>query len=436
VADDTGEQLINVAREILAKRGYLGLTMKTAAAAAGVTPDVAMRYYRNRDALVAAALRLPSDPISAIPTLVAPGIEGMGERLVRYMLDILRDQQTRDELVSLARTGVNAGHAMAGLQDFLERAIVDRMTAMIGVPDARMRSALITSYLLGVAMTRYGVRLEPLASASEEEVVRMVAPVIQDLLDPRKPLPGYGRARSRAAGGAPVPGQVPPARPTRTFDPDPKATAARATRTRAASGSARQPPAPPGGWAGQAPMRDPQADATPARPKPAAPMPAGGTPTTSTAGTGPESPPEPTQPAGPAGRSPSTTPPKAPPAPGTGGAVAPDAESAAAPATAGAGRSSTAENLAAVTQSSTAMKPATAKHSSPARSSTTKKPGTAKGSRTAKATSTSKKPSTAKGAGRAAAADPAASTSGGSRSRPGPARKAPKHAAPGPDDGA
>ena len=108
VADDTGDQLIRVAREILAKRGYLGLTMKTASAAAGVTPDVAMRYYRNRDALIAAALRLPSDPIAAIPTLVAPGVEGMGERLVRYMLDILRDPQTRAELVSLARTGVNA----------------------------------------------------------------------------------------------------------------------------------------------------------------------------------------------------------------------------------------------------------------------------------------------------------------------------------------
>jgi AcrR family transcriptional regulator len=266
VADDTGDQLIKVAREILAKRGYLGLTMKTASAAAGVTPDVAMRYYRNRDALIAAALRLPSDPIAAIPTLVAPGVEGMGERLVRYMLDILRDPQTRDELVSLARTGVNAGHAMAGLQDFLERAIVDRVATTIGVPDARMRSALITSYLLGVAMTRYGVRLEPLASASEEDVVRMVAPVIQDLIDPRKPLPGSARARAASSGAASV--SDPSARTRRTFDPDPKATAARAARRGAPAGSASTPKPPS---AAEAPAAS--------RPK-AAPAPA---PTTSSA---------------------------------------------------------------------------------------------------------------------------------------------------------
>lgn len=179
-----------MAREIIHQRGYVGLSMRTAAAAAGVTPDVAMRYYRNRDALFAAALKLPVDPTSAIPTLVAPGIEGMGERLVRFTLDTLEDPRAREELISLARTGVNTGHALAGLQDFVEQAVVDRMAAVIGVPDARMRAALVSSYLVGIAFTRYGMRLEPLASASEEEVIRLVSPVIQDLLDPRNPLPG------------------------------------------------------------------------------------------------------------------------------------------------------------------------------------------------------------------------------------------------------
>ena len=272
MSDDTGEALLKVAREILAKRGYVGLTMKTAAAAAGVTPDVARRYYRNRDALLVAALKLPSDPIAAIPTLVAPGVEGMGERLVRYMLDVLRDPQTRDELVSLARTGANAGHAMLGLQDFLERAVVDRMTAMLGVPDARMRSALITSYLLGVAMARYGVRLEPLASASEEEVVRLVAPVIQDLLDPRKPLPGSSRAPRSAATPAGAPGQGPQGRPARAFDPDPRATAERAAREALRRPTTAAPPPPPPSRTAARPAAAPgpaPAASTPIRPEPA-----------------------------------------------------------------------------------------------------------------------------------------------------------------------
>jgi AcrR family transcriptional regulator len=244
VPDETREAILTVAREMIEKRGYLGLSMRTVAAAAGVTPDVARRYYRNRDALFAAAMRLPVDPSSAIPTLVAPGIEGMGERLVRFMLDTLRDPEARAEIVSLARSGVNAGHALAGLQDFLERSVVDRIAGMIGVPDARMRAALISSYLLGIAMTRYGVRLEPLSSASEEEVIRMVAPVVQDLLDPRKPIPGSARARARNGAGADpgtsTSGAAPAAtaRP-RTFVADPKAHAERQARQAEAAEAAR-----------------------------------------------------------------------------------------------------------------------------------------------------------------------------------------------------
>ena len=157
----------------------------------------------------------------------------MGERLVRFTIDVLGDPSAREELLSLARTGVAAGHAAAGLQDFLEHSVVDRLATIIGVPDARMRSALISSYLLGVAMSRYALRIEPLASANEEDVIRMVAPVIQDLLDPRKPLPGSDRSRSEQRGtetATPAkPTAQPPTnpRPVRTFDPDPAATARR-----------------------------------------------------------------------------------------------------------------------------------------------------------------------------------------------------------------
>lgn len=236
MSDETSDRLLEVAREILAKRGYVGLSMRTAAAAAGVTPEVARRYYRNRDALLAAALKLPVDPTTALPTLLAPGIEGMGERLVRFTFDMLRDPNARDELLSLARTGVAAGHAAAGLQDFIEHSIVDRLATIIGVPDARMRAALISSYLLGVAMNRYALRVEPLSSASEEAVIRMVAPVIQDLIDPRKPLPGSDRGRDVKRDDPTVPAShdadpIAVPKRTRTFDPDPAATARRMAST-------------------------------------------------------------------------------------------------------------------------------------------------------------------------------------------------------------
>ena len=54
--------------------------------------------------------------------------------------------------------------------------------------DCSLRGALITSFLGGIVIARYGVAVEPLASASEDEVVALVGPTIQRLLDPTQPL--------------------------------------------------------------------------------------------------------------------------------------------------------------------------------------------------------------------------------------------------------
>jgi AcrR family transcriptional regulator len=187
-----GEQVrdaaISAARNAFAAGGYARTTFKGLAAAAGVAPTVLRKYYDSKDAVFAAALKLPTDPASAVPTLLAPGVEGLGERLVRFTLDTLDDPAVRDDLMSMARTGASAAALTKSLQDYLEMTVIDRVVTTLGVPDARMRVALISSYLIGIAAGRYVVRIEPLASASEEHVVRLVAPTIQLLLDPRVPL--------------------------------------------------------------------------------------------------------------------------------------------------------------------------------------------------------------------------------------------------------
>ena len=45
-------------------------------------------------------------------------------------------------------------------------------------------------YLTGVIAYRYFLNIEPLSSLSQEQVVALMAPMVQDLLDPTKPLPG------------------------------------------------------------------------------------------------------------------------------------------------------------------------------------------------------------------------------------------------------
>ncbi|MEY3733952.1 MAG: hypothetical protein RL347_1311 [Actinomycetota bacterium] len=188
-SEQVRDAAIAAARNAFAAGSYARTTFKGLAAAAGVAPAVLRKYYDSKDAVFAAALRLPRDPVGAVPALLAPGVEGLGERLVRFTLDTLDDPQVRADLLSMMRSGASAAALTKSLQDYLDTTVIDRVVAAVGVPDARMRVALISSYLIGIAAGRYVVRIEPLASASEEHVVRLVAPTIQALLDPRTQLP-------------------------------------------------------------------------------------------------------------------------------------------------------------------------------------------------------------------------------------------------------
>ena len=102
-SDDLTRQVLDAARAAYAKRGYVETTVKGVAAAAGVAPDVVRRYYANREALFAAAMRLPVDPATSIAQLLAPGIDGLGERMVRVTLRMLDDPETREHGYDAAR---------------------------------------------------------------------------------------------------------------------------------------------------------------------------------------------------------------------------------------------------------------------------------------------------------------------------------------------
>lgn len=199
---DVGRAAGAAARAVLARAGYADTTLKAVASAAGIAPDVLASLYRNREELLRAALQLPFDPTSAVPRLVGPGVDGMGERLVRAAMSVMESDQMRSDIAYVGRAasgglgsaGGSAGGVVdvvglvRGAFDFVQDTVVDRALEILGVPDARMRGALITSYLAGVMITRYVVKMEPLASASDDEVVALVAPLIQRTLDPRNPL--------------------------------------------------------------------------------------------------------------------------------------------------------------------------------------------------------------------------------------------------------
>lgn len=203
-AQDAANAVLQAARLAFEARGYASVTMKSVAVAAGVAPDVVRSLYQNKERLFTAAMRLPFDPAGAVPELIAPGLDGLGRRLVRLTLTLMGDEQVRADLMRLlasdtageaAASGAARARAAAdseavrqarAIVEYLSTVVIDPVVAAVGVPDARLRATLITSQLLGIATMRYLLQVEPLASASEDDIVRLLAPSIQSLLDPTR----------------------------------------------------------------------------------------------------------------------------------------------------------------------------------------------------------------------------------------------------------
>jgi AcrR family transcriptional regulator len=174
---DSREHILAAARSRFAAHGYDRTRIRDVATDAGVDPALVHYFFKSKDGLFTAAMNLPFRPAELIGPVLAQGVEGLGERLVRQVLTIWDDAGNRAALLGMLQS---VGSHPEALREFVRREIVGRVAATIGDP---LRANLVGSQVVGLLVARYVVRVEPLAGLDREEVVRLVAPTVQRYLD-------------------------------------------------------------------------------------------------------------------------------------------------------------------------------------------------------------------------------------------------------------
>ena len=183
-APDTRGAILAAAREEFGVHGYDGATVRGIAGRAGVDAALVHHYFGTKERLFAAAMQLPINPAVMVPEILAGPREEMGERGVRLMLGIWGDEAGRGALMTMLGSAMTNEAAATMMRQFVGRALLARVAAELDLPDAQLRVGLVGSHLVGLAILRYVLEVEPLASASEEEIVRLMAPTIQRYLTP------------------------------------------------------------------------------------------------------------------------------------------------------------------------------------------------------------------------------------------------------------
>jgi AcrR family transcriptional regulator len=177
---DTRDRILAAARGEFSERGYEKSTVRGIAKAAGVDSALVHHYFGTKEQVFAAAVEVAVAPALDAPDAVADApLDQVGERLTRFMFGVWENPATRMPLLAVVRSAVNNETAAAVFRRLVAAQLLRRIAAQLDVPDAELRAELAAAQLVGTAMLRYVIKVEPLASVDVEQIIARVAPVVQ-----------------------------------------------------------------------------------------------------------------------------------------------------------------------------------------------------------------------------------------------------------------
>ncbi|SED83442.1 DNA-binding transcriptional regulator, AcrR family [Streptomyces sp. 3213] len=179
-AADTRDRILAAAREEFSERGYEKTSVRGIAKAAGVDSALVHHYFGTKEQVFEVAVSVAFAPAANAPEAVAEGpLDGVGERLTRFIFGVWENPATRKPLLAVVRSAVNNEAAAAVFRRLVVAQVLGRVAAQLKAPDAELRAELAAAQLVGTAMLRYVIKVEPLASADVEQIIARVAPVVQ-----------------------------------------------------------------------------------------------------------------------------------------------------------------------------------------------------------------------------------------------------------------
>jgi AcrR family transcriptional regulator len=180
---DTREAILAAARTAFAERGFDKASIRQIATSAGVDPALVHHYFGAKDQLFLVTMEVPIDPAKLLPEIIAGDLDGLGERLVRMFLSVW-DSPVGSTAAALLRSAVSHDRSARMLREFVTTQVLRRVVDQVGLDpaDGPLRASLVASQMVGLAMARYIIKIEPLVSTPPQTLVTMIGPTIQRYL--------------------------------------------------------------------------------------------------------------------------------------------------------------------------------------------------------------------------------------------------------------
>jgi AcrR family transcriptional regulator len=177
----TREAIAVAARELFAELGYEGATFRRIAAAAGVDPALVVHFYGSKEELFSEVMDLPPDLADALVRIAEIPREGVGRCLAELVVAAMENPATRPVLLGRIRSASSHPGAAALVRETVTRDL-RRLAGAITDDRPEVRAVLCGAHIVGIALARYVVLVEPLASLPPGDVIDLMAPTFQRYL--------------------------------------------------------------------------------------------------------------------------------------------------------------------------------------------------------------------------------------------------------------
>ncbi|MGV9245215.1 TetR/AcrR family transcriptional regulator [Streptomyces sp. NPDC003710] len=176
------DRILAAARRSFAERGYSGTSLRAVALAADVDPTLVNYYFSNKMGLLKAALEPPEAFGESIAEAAKVPLEERGRAFVEAALSMWDDPATSEILRSIILAASHEPFAMERLRAVFSALVLQVVSASLPGDEAGLRSDLVATQIVGLAMTRYVWAVDRIADMPREQVVRLIGPVVQHYL--------------------------------------------------------------------------------------------------------------------------------------------------------------------------------------------------------------------------------------------------------------
>ena len=175
---DTRGDIVEAAKRVFAAKGYDGASLRAIAREAAVDPALVHHYFDGKASLFVAAMALPFDP-RHVQEASSPSAGGA--LVIEGFLAMWDAAEGTGSSFAACVAGMAASTSVA---DAMREFVAERVWGNEPINPGESadvtgrRRALVSSQLMGLAFTRYILRVPPVSTATPRQIARWAGPTL------------------------------------------------------------------------------------------------------------------------------------------------------------------------------------------------------------------------------------------------------------------